>query len=221
VITHVHDCDIERLADPAAHEGPFRDTYLNQQVPGGPYNSSEIIVGWFIEGGKNPSFEKRGLVLYDLNAFIPAGATITAAVLHIYVDQTNASGSMEFSIKRCDPTTGNPEDWVETEATWNSYKSGSNWGTAGGDLTTPTVVLGAIATTGWKSYDILTMVSDAWDNRNGICTFFVIRTDDAMGISGGFMAFHTKNMYDYDAALPHHLRITYTLDGRTFQVMVQ
>ena len=60
-------------------------------------------------------------------------------------------------------------DWVEAEATWNIYKSGSSWSTAGcssdgNDYTTTNVVTSTVpAGYGWKSVDITNLWNDAID----------------------------------------------------------
>ncbi len=210
-ITHVHDCDIERRDSPTALNGDFRDTHLEDDNPttnfNGPANYAGVSAP--LKGSENVL---RMLFLYDLNAFIPAGATITAAVLWFYVQLVYAPSAQHvYRIQRLTRT-----DWKEDEATWNVYKTGSNWMTPGGDTSTPQITLGAITTTGWKNYDILTMVSDARSNRAGICTFLLDR-DVAQGPVDGYISVSAK---EQDNWAVHHLRITYTLDGKTFEVIL-
>ena len=101
------------------------------------------------------------------------------------------------------------------------YKAGSNWSTAGGDYSTPLIILGALAV-GWQSPNVLTMVSDAWSNRGGICTFGLDRGFPLAGPTNGWCAIAAKDRYvGFGSHQVHHLRITYTLDGRTFQVMLR
>ena len=64
------------------------------------------------------------------------------------------------------------------------------------------------------------MVTDAWDNRGGICTFVLYRDDAYMHVIG-YINVIAKDYRVQVVSLPHHLRITYTLAGRTFQVMVR
>ncbi len=111
-------------------------------------------------------------------------------------------------------------DWKENEATWNVYKTGSNWGTGGGDYSTPLITIGAL-NVGWQSPNVLTIVTDAWTNRGGICTFGLDR-DTGMGPVHGWSAIPAKDRYvGFGSANVHHLRISYTLDGRTFQAMLR
>lgn len=216
-ITHLHDCDIDRRDDPDAAEGDFRDTHLEDEYPTTNYGTNIVNYAGVDAPSKGEENVMHMLLLYDLKAYIPAGATITAAAWWIYVASIGGfEGPYEYRIRRITRT-----DWVEMEATWNQYKSGINWTTAGGDMSTPLISFGDITTTGWNSYDILTMVSDAWSNRGGICTFCFQR-NVAVGGTHGWVSVPAKDRYaSYGSEKVHHLRITYTLDGRTFQAMLR
>ncbi len=285
VITLVHDCDIERRPVPAAVGGDFRDCHIDISAAHSNTDANFVTPG--LKDAKE-LFEVRALLLFDLTKFIPASATITAAVWWFNVQGTDATGQL-FRAVRC-----RRQDWVENQASWNAFKNPQDYGTAdpsGNDTlidgtkswatnewtgyrvhiktgtgagqtravvsnnaTTLTVspnwstnpnatstytvgnvweaagasdtaadrdtgvvdLLGNLPTTGWKNLNLINLVSDAWDNRSGICTFIMERYDDLTHIGMAFI--YTKNI---GGTYPHHLRITYTLDGRTFQVMVR
>lgn len=219
-ITLVHDCDIERRDSPTALNGDFRDCYIEEIAPDNTHDGTQVAVGVVVPGGKGSQYERRGLLLYDLNAFIPASATITAARWWVYVMSTDAAPGHNFRLVRI-----RRHDWKEDEAAWNSYQTGFPWTSPGASDTNLdrdpayTVGLGAITTTGWHDWDVLTLASDAWSTRSGICTFIVERFDSFMTGQGEIM-FHAKNYHPYGPET-HHLRITYTLADRTFQVMVR
>lgn len=226
-ITLVHDCDIERRADPTALGGDFRDTYFQGFFPDSNYGiGTNTVVGVEVPGGKGSEIEYRALYWFDLKAFIPASATITAAVWWLYVISSDALAGHSFRLQRIRRNVPGGNEWVEDEVTWNDYKSGSAWAAPGASDTTNdrdttvAVGLGAITTAGWKNYDILSLVSDAWSNRNGICTFIFERNDPFM-TAQGMIKPATKEYRVFNLHREHHLRITYTLDGRTFQVMVR
>ncbi|KKN47446.1 hypothetical protein LCGC14_0662860 [marine sediment metagenome] len=221
-ITLVHDCDVERRPDPTAYEGDWRDCYLESDIlglPSGFHDGTQVAVGVIVPGGKGSEYERRGLFLFDLNAFIPASATITAHVWHFYVRSTNAAAGHIFRAVRCRRT-----GWLEREATWNAWKTGSNWTSPGAGDTSDDrdagVIdsIGTLATPGWKAIDLRYLVDDAWDNRNGICTFIMERFDSFLTAQGE-VTIDAKNYQPYGPET-HHLRITYTLDGRTFQAFV-
>ncbi len=216
-ITIVHDCDVQRRGDgsaPADDEGDFRDTHMEAGAPDSAQNTTQFDAG-MEDSGKNGVNQIRGLILFDLNSFLPADAVITAAVWHFEVFLTTAIAGQTFYIKRCTRT-----DWVETACTWNKYDGTNTWTLAGGDMATPEVTLGDLTTTGWKSFDIKTIVDDAWDNRSGILTFIMFRKS-ADDNTPGQVAIHAKNKHPTSPDQPHHLRITYTLDSKTFEAVIQ
>jgi hypothetical protein len=68
---------------------------------------------------------QRQLIKFDLSS-IPSNAIVTSAVLSLwlYYDQAN-----QVSTVTCYRQL---KAWVESQATWNIWKTGSNWTTAGG-----------------------------------------------------------------------------------------
>lgn len=99
------------------------------------------------------------ILQFDVSAL--SGRTISAATLTIVPFDANDSSTL--TIRRLTRT-----NWVETEATWLVYKSGSNWSSAGGDVSTPTAAFefdGAIPCT---ITGLAELVQDAIDNRSGI-----------------------------------------------------
>ncbi|MFC1507347.1 DNRLRE domain-containing protein [Thermoproteota archaeon] len=99
----------------------------------------------------------RSLVKFDLS-LIPLGSTINTASLMLY----NGGRSGDDPAGRTFTAYRITNDWVETQATWNSYRTGSSWDTAGGDFSTD----GASSTTvpssmGWMTWDV-TAVVKAW-----------------------------------------------------------
>ncbi|GAI55677.1 unnamed protein product, partial [marine sediment metagenome] len=101
-------------------------------------------------------------------------------------------------------------DWVETQATWLIYKTGSNWTAAGGDYVTSSPSGGsAIVPTppGWMSWDVLAIVQDAYDGSNP--AEFLVRfetEEDALGWNCDFYS----NKYTGDTSLCPKLVIEYT-----------
>lgn len=219
-ITLVHDCDIERRPDPDAVGGDFRDTRIDGASPTTNFDGAWLWLGIAESAGKY--YQRRGLFHYDLKAFIPAGATIIAAVLHFYVFDTDTTVDQAFQAVRI------RRDWVEDEATWNVWKTGSNWTTAGAEHLADdrdinyVVALGALNTTGWKTATMTALVQDAWtseNGENGVVNFIVER--HTLPTQGGLVEIPAKWTPGSDYYhLVHHLRITYTLDGRTFQALV-
>ena len=110
-------------------------------------------------------------------------------------------------------------NWTTNPDNTSTYAVGDLWGTPGGDITTPSIAI-TTPTVGWESPDITSMVTDAWNNRNGICTFIARRTDNYATAGLKYFYHYTKNYRPTDATKPHHLRVTYTLSGKTFEAMI-
>ena len=208
-ITVVHDCDVERRDAPAKDtlNGDWRDTYANEAIPDGTNDGTTIYVGISLD--KDPNSKWWGFLFYDLTKFIPADAVVTAARWWFYVRIVQSYASRVYSIERVTSST-----WLETTLTWNNMPSTS---------ATPTRIdLGNITATGWYNYDIKTFVDDARSNRSGICTFMMFKSDVNSDL--GYVNFVTKPhpvAGDPFPAWVHHLRITYTLAGKTFEVIAR
>ncbi|GAH07096.1 unnamed protein product, partial [marine sediment metagenome] len=102
-------------------------------------------------------------------------------------------------------------DWVELEATWNIYKTASNWTAPGGDYVTSSPVGGSIvfpAGFGWMTWNVLAIVQDAYGGS--IPAEFLVKFETEGLASGGSQpAFHSKNFTD-DTDLQPKLVIDYT-----------
>jgi hypothetical protein len=59
---------------------------------------------------------------------IPAGSTITAVQLELYETGLGPTSSFTINIQKL------LKPWVESQATWNIYSTGNNWGSPGGSL---------------------------------------------------------------------------------------
>ncbi|GAF77714.1 unnamed protein product [marine sediment metagenome] len=104
----------------------------------------------------------RALLHFDISGLDSTLVVISASlVLTPYAVPSAAEGET-LQVYKLSRT-----DWVEDEATWNSYKSGSAWTSAGGDYVTssPSGGSGVIPESGNTEIDILTLVRDAVVNE--------------------------------------------------------
>ena len=112
-------------------------------------------------GSGGAGSDAHALIKFDLSS-IPAGATISSAVLNLYLESLSSS-TIQVSLYRV------VRDWIEGTrsgtgtadgATWNTYDSSSSWGTGGGDhdlaATALTTINGA---PGWYSWDATALVT--------------------------------------------------------------
>jgi hypothetical protein len=111
-----------------------------------------------------------------MSATIPSGSTVQTATFDFYVNTVGGGGlpANSYAWYRLRRT-----DWVESEATWNSYKSGSAWTTAGAEDysndndTSVADLAAAITTTGYKTMDVTNCARDAVVSRSQILNVLV------------------------------------------------
>jgi len=97
-----------------------KDTYLDAENKDTNYDSSTYIA----TGGNVAGVDERKRSLIHFT--VPSGSgSITKVTLYAYRFFSNYIAQNIHQLSRT--------DWVEGEATWNIYKSGSNWTTPGGD----------------------------------------------------------------------------------------
>jgi hypothetical protein len=116
------------MASPLIIQPSGADTYVR-------YSAATTNFGTETElwtGDRLGVHTSRSILRFDFSA-LPAGVVITAAELLLYYATSSSPDPAGETYWVYELTqTG----WVETEATWNIYKTGSNWASAGGDYTT-------------------------------------------------------------------------------------
>ena len=123
------------------------DTWLGSGSPD-QNNSTELNLGQRLAS----NFENRPLIKFDFSA-LPSGIQIISAVLHVYVINY-ATGPRPVEIRRVLRADANP-----AQATWNVYKTGSNWtiggcGSDGNDRSATVMASGSVSANGWKTFPL-------------------------------------------------------------------
>jgi hypothetical protein len=155
------------------------DTWVQSDDPNSNH-AAEV----FMQVSTDPARAHRGLVKFDLSS-IPPGSTINAAYLSLYVPgYDGAPASRTYVANRI------TRDWIEAQATWNVYETGSNWAAPGGDYTSD----GAASTPGASSGRVTWTVTDivkAWIQGGQPNYGFLIK-DAAEGTGDTWIWFSTR-----------------------------
>jgi len=179
---------------------PTKDTCLEKQHPDSNKGAGDYLTLW-----DNSSAIWRAILEFALSD-IPAGATISSATLRLYYWFYSNNDPVNKAVWAYKLTRTN---WVELEATWNAYKTGSNWTTAGGDYVTSNPA-GASTTFpssyGWMEWNVLAIVQDAY--ANAIPAEFLVKFQYEIWTIdfSSYAVFHSK---EYGSLIPE-LVIEYT-----------
>lgn len=123
-----------------------------------------------------------------------ANLTINSVYLKVYIESITSSPSPSSCIFSLNALTRH--DWVEAQATWNIYKTASNWTTAGGDYTDtpdPVTFYGPSAT-GWMTIDITDLCKGAV--TDGTTLDLLWKCDSE--IVNAYFNFYAKESSGYD-----------------------
>jgi hypothetical protein len=183
-----------------------KDALIWEYYPDSTYGDGETLTIIDRDG-----YIERSILEFDLSS-MPYGATIISAVLYIYYYGNNGwspEGETVYAYKLT------RTDWVEAQATWNSYKTGSAWTTPGSDYVTSNpsggsaVMPGAF---GWVSFNVLAIVNDAITNSNP--AEFLCKYETESGDRRE--AYFHSNGYTTDTSKCPKLVITYTIATPSF-----
>jgi hypothetical protein len=168
-----------------------KDTELEQDDPTKNLGSSVTVgIGYY---GVNEAYRSIVEFPIDWGITIPANATITSAVLSLYVYNTDVTepGKTVYAQRLL------RQDWVELQATWNIYKTGFSWTTGGAGSAasdyTATDQASATAPTVrnvWVDWDITAQVQWAQTNDKNVEIRLVGWEEGAIGQG---LAFNSRN----------------------------
>lgn len=206
---------IAHADSPTTIQPSTKDNYISQAVPTTNYGTTTYLLlrpttSYLI------NFELEFPITWGTT--IPAGAIISSAVLSIYYyyylpdsPYLNPSGRTlgAYRLLRL--------DWVEAEATYNIYKTGSNWTTAGcasdgNDYTSTNGATSVIpGSYGWMTWDITEQVKTAQTgNINVGCLI-----KDTGTTASYYLSYFYSGEYAVDTTKCPKLVITYTLPTLT------
>lgn len=138
---------------------PSKDTGIRENQPNTNYGSQAYGYTWDRLNNAN-----RTIISFDISS-LPANIVLSTCMLSLTayskIGADNTGKIMQF----CKLTTG--DSWVQAQATWNIYATGSSWTTPGGDYVTtdPTAAEYTFPSDESSfSIDIVDLVQDAIDN---------------------------------------------------------
>ena len=171
----------------------LKDTELDEAYPTTNYGTYG-----YLAQSEYPDSAYHTILGFDVSQF--AGKKIVTATLQLYYWNQYDNNDMPVEAWEC-----TRKDWVEAEATWQIYKTGSNWTTPGGDKTgsaldIETLVGGAY---GWKSWDITTLIQKVKEYDDATASIILVSTNEV-----GYKYFYSKE-YPDDPTLRPKLVITY------------
>lgn len=163
---------------------------------------------------------RRSVLEFDISG-IPGGAEISSATLGLYYynhayDDPSGLTVWAYKLTRI--------DWVELEATWDIYKTGSNWTAAGGDYVTTNPAGGSTtfpADYGWMSWDVKAIVEKAISDAWSVAELLIKFETESLEADYSLPVFHSNNYVD-DLAKRPKLVIDYTFvaAGRSFGFII-
>ena len=154
-----------------------KDTYISKNAATTNYGTQ-----YYLAINPSETTTWRSLLEQDATG-LPGGITISVATLYLYYFSTSATLAgttlRVLKLRRA--------DWVEAQATWNIYKTGSSWGTVGALNTTTDIdtSITADATVpagyGWMTWNVLAHVQDAYANVAKIVELLLYSTEGDVG----------------------------------------
>ncbi|MBD3203388.1 DNRLRE domain-containing protein [Candidatus Woesearchaeota archaeon] len=175
------DIDPTFETQPAPSDG--KDTYLSSDNADTNYGSNEFDYAIGREGATNVM---RALIEFNLSN-ISSGYTCSNATLSLYCNYLDANAYN--SLVGVYELRSGRSTWVEGEATWNDYASGSSWTTGGADSTTEDRLAASIATFNapassgnWINISLnTTEVEDWFGDSNENYGLIIIMDDETTG----------------------------------------
>ncbi|MBA7590019.1 hypothetical protein ES708_32118 [subsurface metagenome] len=179
---------------------PSKDAYFLENSPG-------VNVGTAADLYLRPKTDNiRRIILEFPLAGIPVAAVINLATLALFETYNDKNEPIVWAYKL------SRTDWVEIEATWLLYKTGSPWTTPGGDYVTvapagdSSLAIPDALLDDWLYFDVTAIVQDAVDAA--VAAEFLIRLDSEAGALTRSVVFRSKEC-GVDAERPK-LTVDYT-----------
>ena len=168
------------------------------------YSSSDIL----ISKADGAGLKRRMLLKFDTENYIPANAVIQSARMYLVLKSADTSEQRPLTVHRV------TRSFTKTDTSWNYFRQGDPWSTAGGDVQSgfgTTWVGGGAGTT--YTFDITSLVQRSVNGEFGSRWTRVEVIDTAANSAGSYKAFHSTRAAT--ASVRPRLVVTYTSSGST------
>jgi len=151
----------------------------------------------------NPEYKRRALLKFDTQNDIPVGSSVTSALLTMTVKTGSEDASRNVGAYQV--TTS----WAQDEVTWNRRRTGTTWGSNGGDLGSRLDTSNVSNVKGSRvTFDVTALVKLAVAGKLGTSRYTRIALVDLDGsTSASWREYYTSK--DTNAAVRPVLKITY------------
>jgi endonuclease/exonuclease/phosphatase family metal-dependent hydrolase len=172
-------------------------------VRGGTYANKNLRTILETRSSTDPEYARRALLKFDTQNTIPAGRSITSAILTVTVK--DGSGDASRRVGAYQVTTS----WDEHEVTWKVRRTATNWASQGGDLGTKLTEKVVGNASGTKvSFDVTPLVKQAVAGSLGSSRYTRIALVDLDGSTNeSWRAYYTS--YDSNSSVRPTLKVTY------------
>lgn len=191
-----------------------QETFIDKNSPTTNYHND--VDGLELWDKFDPIQTRRILISFTLPDL--GAVTINSVTLSLYYYYKHPS-YQDPNGKQTNIYTQPHTDWVDTEATWNIYKSGSNWTSAGGDYNlTPTNQTAFPASYGWMDWDVKSNVEADYAASRDAHFLLKFTTDNILAsfAVSSIAYFYSAYSYGGDSTKRPKLVIDYTPLGYSF-----
>jgi hypothetical protein len=153
------------------------DGSINEQSPDSVLNGVSIVVH-----SQSVNKDIRSLMRFDIGTLIDIRCMIDSAILSIYYSilYLHDPVGRTYYVNELTET-----GWVETEATWNSYETGSAWVAAGGDYVDSYQASATVpAAAGWMTWDITNIVKHCQTAHSSIVNLHIMDATEEADFTG-------------------------------------
>jgi endonuclease/exonuclease/phosphatase family metal-dependent hydrolase len=172
-------------------------------VRGGSFANINLDTILQTRASSNLEYLRRALLKFDTHNRIPAGASVTSAVLTVTVKSGSEDASRRIGVYQV------RSSWAESEVTWKQRRTATYWGTAGGDLGTKIAEQVAGNAAGARvSFDVTPLVRQAVSGALGSSRYTRVALVDLDGsTSASWREYHTPD--DPNTAVRPTLKVVY------------